>query len=48
MISSSPEAVARLRVSTPMKPRTTVPLGALGVMVRVLVPVWPGARVSGV
>ena len=43
MISSSPETVARLRVSTPMKPWTTVPLGAFGVMVSVMVPVWPAA-----
>src|SRR5580704_2166081 len=47
LISSSPETVARLRVSTPMKPWTTVPLDAFGVMVSVMVPVWPGLRVSG-
>ena len=47
LISSSPETLARLRVSTPMKPWITVPLGAFGVMVSVMVPVWPGLRVSG-
>src|SRR5690242_13690786 len=47
-VSSSPEAVARFSVSTPMKPLTTVPLGAFGgVNVSVIVPVWPGARVRG-
>src|SRR5262245_36714510 len=47
LTSSSPEPVARLMVSTPMKPRTTVPLGALGVIVSVMVPLWPGSRVTG-
>src|SRR5580692_5156083 len=31
-----------------MKPLTTVPDAAFGVMVSVMVPDWPGARVSGV
>jgi hypothetical protein len=47
LTNSSPEIVARLRVSTPMKPWITVPLGAFGVMVSVIVPFWPGLRVSG-
>src|SRR5580704_4379146 len=47
LTSSSPEIVPRLRVSRPMKPRTTVPLAAFGVIVSVIVPVWPGARVTG-
>src|ERR1700722_11266680 len=48
LTSSSPLEVAWLKVSTAMKPRTTVPLAALGVMVSVMVPDWPGASVSGV
>src|SRR5581483_2844225 len=47
LTSSSPATVARLRVSTPMNPLTTVPFGAFGVMVSVIVPDWPGARVIG-
>ena len=48
LTSWSPENVTRLKVSTPMKPWTTVPLGAFGVMVSVMVP-WTGrARCSAV
>src|ERR1700689_3180260 len=48
LMSSSPLDVALLKVSTAMKPLTTVPSAAFGVMVRVMVPDWPGASVSGV
>src|SRR5581483_8376429 len=48
LTSSSPASVARLKVSTPRKPWTTVPLAAAGVNVTVIVPDWPGPRLSGV
>src|SRR6516164_2828597 len=48
LIIWSPEIVTRFSVSTPMKPRTTVPFGAFGVMVSVIVAVWPGPMLTGV
>ena len=47
LISSSPLAVAWLNVSTAAKPLTTVPGDASGVKVSLMVPDWPGARISG-
>src|SRR5262252_2192805 len=48
LIIWSPASVTRLKVSTPMKPRTTVPLGAFGVKVSVMVRVWPAPMLTGV
>src|SRR5690242_7462750 len=44
----SPLLVNGVNVSTWRLPVTTVPLGALGVIITVIVPVSPGARTSGV
>jgi hypothetical protein len=38
LTSSSPATVQLLNVSTPMKPRTTVPFVALGMKVSMMVP----------
>src|SRR5262245_3250513 len=46
-MTSSPLSVFGLNVSISSWPRTTVPTGALGVIVTVIVPVWPGSRISG-